>query len=553
MCPCRTLLPRQPAAYSPLRQMEAGRRAMTRIDAATLRGWIADGRELALLDAREEGEFATSHLFWAVPCPLSRREIRARALLPRLSTRIVCVDAGHGLAERLAGWLEAIGATGVAVLDGGTRAWTAAGYPLFAGVNVPSRTFGGWVAQHYGTESVEAAALKAWLVGGRDVAVLDSRTYDEFHRMSIPTSISVPGGELAYRIADLVPDPATLIVVTSAGRTRCILGAESLRRAGVPNRVMALRDGTIGWELAGLKLAHGRTERFSPGPPASAGLALQRARAFADSCGVTVIGPDELRRIEADAARTCYVLDVRDPAEFAAGHRPGSVPAPGGQLVQATDGWIGVRNARLALLDDDGVRARMTAAWLRQMGHREVFVVDGGLEAVTAPGSGPAAIPEPGGKAETIGADTLAAAVDAMVVDLAPSIAFREGHITGAMWGVRTRLEALRDKLALARLVVLTSPDGGLARLAVAEAKTLTRAPVRVLEGGTAAWIRAGYGLRHDRTTPPDDACIDVCLRPYDRNSGVEAAMRDYLSGETDLLQAIEREGTVAFGVPAAA
>ena len=219
---------------------------MTRIDAATLRGWIADGRELALLDAREEGEFATSHLFWAVPCPLSRREIRARALLPRLSTRIVCVDAGHGLAERLAGWLEAIGATGVAVLDGGTRAWTAAGYPLFAGVNVPSRTFGGWVAQHYGTESVEAAALKAWLVGGRDVAVLDSRTYDEFHRMSIPTSISVPGGELAYRIADLVPDPATLIVVTSAGRTRCILGAESLRRAGVPNRVMALRDGTIG-------------------------------------------------------------------------------------------------------------------------------------------------------------------------------------------------------------------------------------------------------------------------------------------------------------------
>ena len=49
---------------------------MNRITAATLRGWIEDGGELALLDAREEGEFGAAHLFWAVPCPLSRAEIR---------------------------------------------------------------------------------------------------------------------------------------------------------------------------------------------------------------------------------------------------------------------------------------------------------------------------------------------------------------------------------------------------------------------------------------------------------------------------------------------
>ena len=106
---------------------------------------------------------------------------------------------------------------------------------------------------------------------------------------------------------------------------------------------------------------------------------------------------------------------------------------------------------------------------------------------------------------------------------------FRDGHIPGALWGVRTRLEALRDQLAVARLVVLTSPDGALARLAVAEAKALTHAPVRVLEGGTAAWVRAAHRLQRDRTNPPDDACIDVYLRPYDRNSGIEDAMQAYL------------------------
>jgi rhodanese-related sulfurtransferase len=523
---------------------------MNRIDAATLHAWLTDGHELALLDAREEGEFGISHLFWAVPCPLSRREIRARALLPRLATRIVCVDDGRGLDEKLALWLEGLGATDVAVLDGGTPAWAAAGHELFSGVNVPSKTFGEWVAHHYGTESVEPAELMRWLDEGRNLVVLDSRTYEEFRRMSIPTGISVPGAELVYRIGDLVPDPETLVVVNCAGRTRSILGAESLRRVGIPNRVLALRDGTMGWELAGLTPARGRSERFAAGRPATAGLALARARAFAESSGVGVIGPLDLARFEEDPDRTCYVLDVRDPAEFVAGHRPGSVSAPGGQLLQATDFWIGLRRARIALIDDDGVRARMTGAWLRQMGHRDVFVVEGGLDDATVPGTAPVGVPELAAPVETIDADTLAAASDTTVVDLARSIDFRDGHIPGAHWGVRTRLDLLREKLAVARLVTLTSPDGVLARLAVPEVKAMTRATVRVLAGGTAAWTRAAHRLARDRTNPPDEACIDFYLRPYDRNSGVEEAMQAYLRWEMALVDQIARDGTVAFGVP---
>ena len=64
--------------------------------------------------------------------------------------------------------------------------------------------------------------------------------------------------------------------------------------------------------------------------------------------------------------------------------------------MQATDRWIGVRGARIVLLDDTGVRARMAAAWLRLMGHRDVCVVAGGLDAVRDGGSAAPPIPRPG-------------------------------------------------------------------------------------------------------------------------------------------------------------
>jgi rhodanese-related sulfurtransferase len=542
-------------AYPPPERAEGI--TMKRIDAHTLHGWLDDGRELAILDAREEGEFGTSHLFWAVPCPLSKCELRARALLPCPSTRVVCVDDGRGVAERLAAYLEGIGFTEVAVLDGGVAAWAGAGYVLFSGVNVPSKAFGEWVEHHFGTESVDAPELKSWIDSGRNMVVLDSRTAEEFTRMSIPSGISVPGGELAYRIGDIAPDAKTLIVVNCAGRTRSILGAESLRRAGVPNKVVALRNGTMGWELAGLRCERGRTERYNPGTPKSAALALQRAKAFAEQSGVGVIGAIDLARFEDDPDRTLYVLDVRDPAEFRAGHRPGSRSAPGGQLVQATDQWIAVRGARIVLLDDTGVRARMTAAWLRQMGHRDVFVVEGGLDEVHESGTAIVPVPELRAAVPMIDVLGLTHLLDAgdrtVVIDLGRSIDFREGHIPGAHWGIRTRLDQLRAQLAGARHVVLTSPDGVLARLAVPEIRALTDAEIRVLEGGTEAWHAFGRPLVKDRTNPPDEACVDFYLRPYDRNSGVERAMQAYLSWEIDLVREIERDGTIHFGVGDAA
>ena len=307
----------------------------------------------------------------------------------------------------------------------------------------------------------------------------------------------------------------------------------------------------------GFRCERGRTESFAPGTPKTAAMALTRAKAFAETSGVGVIGALDLARFEDDPDRTLYLLDVRDPSEFRAGHRPGSRSAPGGQLVQATDQWVGVRNARIVLLDDNGVRARMAAGWLRQMGHRDVFVVEGGLNEVRDSGVALAPIPELGTQVRSIDVPGLTELLDAgdgtVVVDVARSVEYRDGHIPGAQWGIRSRLQALRPVLAAARHVVATSPDGLLARLAVPELTGLTSAEVAALDGGTAAWHAFGRPLVKDRTAPPDEACVDCYLRPYDRNTGIEQAMHAYLAWEIDLVHEIAKDGTVRFGVEEAA
>ncbi len=525
---------------------------MRTIDAATLKGWINDGQELAILDAREDGEFGRGHLFWANPCGLSKAELRARAILPRPGVRICCVDGGEGgLAGKLASYLEAIGHRDVAVLAGGTPGWKAAGYVVFSGVNVPSKAFGEWVEHHYHTPSIDPEELKAMIDAGEDMVILDSRPMEEFNRMSIPGAVDVPGGELVYRLGEFVNKPDTTVVVNCAGRTRSIMGAESLRSAGVPNKVVALRNGTMGWELAGFQCDRGKTASYTPGTPADLATSFARADAFATRSGVQTTTRAAAEAMLADPSRTTYLLDVRDPAEFAQGHMAGSRNAPGGQLVQATDQWVAVRHARIVLVDDTGVRARMTGGWLRQLGNWEVFVCTDGLAGRLETG-GVAACPEADAiKAPVVSPAELAALLGdggAQVVELTRSIDFRAGHIPGALWGVRTRLAKLAGRLQADRPVVIAAADPALARLAVPELQALVQAPVRLLDGGTRAWKAAGLPLVADKTDPADADCIDFYLRPYDRNSGIEDAMREYLSWEIDLVHEVARDGDARFG-----
>ena len=512
------------------------------VSAFAVRAMLDDGDELALIDVREELTFSQNHVLWARNVPLSRLELRFARLVPRRTTRIVLIDENDGLAQRAATILAQAGYGDLSVLDGGVAAWEKAGFVTFSGVHVPSKAFGEFVEHDSGTPSITAQDLHALMRNGADIKVLDSRPFDEYSRISIPTGINVPGAELVLRVHDIAPSPETTIVVNCAGRTRSIIGAQSLINAGVPNKVVALRNGTMGWHLAGLECASGANDRT----PAFTDAGLARAKSLAAKVAKQfMVEQIDRRTVEAwrkDETRTTYVFDVREPAEYAAGHFPGAICAPGGQLVQATDSYAGTLGARIVLSDDKEVRALMTASWLKQMGWRDVFV-----------------LPEAGddsAEPETIvfGKPATEAAVDissifeidnVTLVDLSTSPHYRRGHIPGAWFALRGRLDRAIPKLPVRRALFLTSEDGLLASLAVEEAQAFTTMPVRWIKGGNAAWKAAGMPLSTAEKMADDP--VDVWLKPYERPDDNEAAMNAYLSWEVDLLDCIKRDGTTRF------
>ena len=226
--------------------------------------------------------------------------------MPRKATRIVLVDDNDGLAERAAKVLAAAGYTDVAILDGGNPAWEAAGFELFSGVNVPSKAFGELVEHENGTPSISAEELHALMQAGTDMVVLDSRPFDEYSRVSIPTGVNVPGAELVLRVHDMAPKPDTLVVVNCAGRTRSIIGAQSLINAGVPNKVVALRNGTMGWNLAGYTPDSGKDRRAPPVSHGALAWAKAAAEGVAQKLGIKSIDEAALAQLRAETDRTTY-------------------------------------------------------------------------------------------------------------------------------------------------------------------------------------------------------------------------------------------------------
>jgi rhodanese-related sulfurtransferase len=512
-------------------------------------------REIALLDVREEDPHAQSHPLFAANFPLARIELDAYTRLPRRTVSIVLLDDGEGLALRAAQKFAELGYTHVALLEDGLAGWIRAGGEVFRDVNVPSKAFGEFVEARLHTPMLSAPTLHELQKNGDDVVVLDARRFDEYRTMNIPGSISVPGAELVLRARALAPDAATRIVVNCAGRTRSIIGAQSLVNAGLPNPVAALRNGTIGWTLAGQALEHGSERRFDTdaGRDASSLDASRKAaHALADRAGVRRTSLEEASRWAEDAARTIYRFDVRTPEEYEAGHAPGFQNAPGGQLVQETEMFAPVRGARVVLLDDDGVRANMTASWLAQM-NIETYVVDG-VSSGSLNETGPWRHdrPQPPSVPSLAPAELSALLADpdsgVVLLDVAPGASFVKAHIIGARWILRSRLTPAYDDLPDAKRYVVTCGTNALAPYAAADVAALTGKPVHVLEGGTSAWVRAGLpteGGENGMMSPR----IDRYRRPYEGVDNAREAMQAYLEWEYGLVAQLERDGTCGFFV----
>lgn len=511
---------------------------------AALKRLIRSSEELAIIDVRDEGAFVRSHLFYACNVPLARLASGARRLMPRRQVRVILVDSRGepgSDAYEAASILRKLGYTRAGILGGGMASWDSEGLELFSGFHVPSKAFGEFIEHAHGTPHLTAQEVKAMMDRRANMVVVDSRSFEEYQRMCIPGAISLPGAELVWRIGEVAPDPTTLVVVNCAGRTRSIIGTQSLVNAHVPNPVAALKDGTSGWQLAGLELEHGQFRTVPSPSGAAANDARRRASGVAGQHDVRHIDRITLRDWQADADRTLYVFDVRPPEEYAAGHLPGSLNAPGGQLVQATDSYVGVLGARVVLVDPEGVRADITASWLAQMGCCEVAVLDAtaaDLSERSAQALHPAAI-------EGIGVQGLHAMMHSslafMVIDLADARAYAEGHLPGAVRAEAREIAAHSRRLANLDALVIASANEAETQRAIHDLLLhVTPSTMRTYTKGLAPWKSAGFAVERGEGR-------DLQLAEPARRVEIEAELRKYLRWETGLIAQMKRDGDAFF------
>jgi rhodanese-related sulfurtransferase len=511
---------------------------------------LVRGDEIALLDLREEAPHAQGHPLFATNIPLSKLEIDIWQRIPRLGTPIVLFDGGEGLNKTALHRLQSWGYEQVQLLAGDLPGWVDAGGELFIDVNSPSKAFGELVAEHKHTPMIAPEALKAQLDAGERIRVVDARRFDEYQTMSIPTGTSVPGAELVRHASALAGDTHTPIVVNCAGRTRSIIGTQSLINAGVPNPVAALRNGTIGWTLAGQQLENGQARRHPSEAPELTAAQRARVQALADRAGVRRLSLADLPALRDDPQRTTYLFDVRSPEEFAQGTLPGFRTAPGGQLVQETDFFAAVRGARIVLADDDGIRALMTGSWLRQM-NWEVWVLEGLSQAdFTAPANPVVKRPPQAVSLRTSPNELVAwlKGGDTVVLDFTTSANYVKRHIPSARYALRTDLPRILPSLVGARRLVLTCGSSLLAGYVAGDLQALTDQPVYVLEGGTQAWIDAGLPLETGETALLSPR-IDRYRRPYEGTDNPVAAMQAYLDWEYGLVAQLAKDASHGFFV----
>lgn len=520
---------------------------------AFVRNKLLNKEEIAFLDVREENPHAQEHPLFAANLPLSRIEIDAYGKLPKKNIPVVTLDDGEGFAELAAQRLSNMGYTDVSIFEGGVQGWKAAGGEVFKDVNVPSKSFGEFVESKRHTPSLSAQEVKHLIDNKEDVVVVDVRRFDEYNTMSIPTGISVPGAELVLRLPELAPNPKTKIIVNCAGRTRSIIGTQSLINAGIPNEVNALRNGTIGWTLAGQELDKGQIRKFQEVSEATKNEAAHRARSVADRAGVKRASLKDIREWQAQSERTTYLFDTRTPEEYEAGHLPGFRSVPGGQLVQETEMVAPVRGARIVLVDPSGgsVRANMPASWLAQMAW-DVYVLDEISTAeLTDKGSWQAPMPELP-EVESVDAitasDWLKTDSKTIVIDFSTHANYVKGHIPGSWYALRSQLAEAIKTIPLVDRYLVTSAPAELSLFAAKELQSLTKAEVLVIEGGNAAWLKAGLAIEKGAShlaSPP----LDRYKRPYEGTSIDPAAMQAYLDWEFGLVEQLGRDGTHHFWV----
>jgi rhodanese-related sulfurtransferase len=260
--------------------------------------------EFAVIDPRNATDFAAGHLLAATNLSVNQLEQLIPLAVPHLQTLCVVYDAGGGEAEQAAELLKSVGYSNVAILYDGIAAWEASGGAVFSGVSVPGKAFGEFVEKVCGTPSMTAAELFHRQKRDPKLLLIDSRTAEEHTSYCIPGALLCSGAELLYRVLPLA-DSDTEIVVHCGGRTRSIIGAQTLIDAGC-KRVYALENGTMAWQFEGLELEYGN--EVSIPEPDDTLLPMIQATAQQMAARWFI---DRVSSIPIRAVRNRYLIDVR--------------------------------------------------------------------------------------------------------------------------------------------------------------------------------------------------------------------------------------------------
>ena len=515
-----------------------------KISAPQLHALMQGSAPYALIDVRESGEYNSSHIPGASLIPRRRIEFIIEESIPAKNVPVIICDDDGRRAPLAAATLRRLGYAHVSILDGGVNRWASDDYPTEWGVNVPSKDFGEKLEVIHHVPEITADDLHQRIQRGDKLVILDTRTPEEYQRFCIPGGRSMPGGELALRITDIQNeiDPDTTVILNCAGRTRSITGTHVLQRMGIP--ALGLKNGTSGWLLAGYELENG-ADRLQLPEVSDAGRAASETYAarIANEDGVQYLAPDALTQLIAQRdSQTVYLTDVRTDAEYRQGHIPGFRWWPGGQAVQRADDLAVVKNATLVFCCDARARATVTASFYRQMGHQEVYVVDGGAPAWAASGR-----PLDTGLERTPVAGLNAALANATLIspqelhNHPPEITlfvdtsqdYSAGHTPGAQWLSRSWLEIEIPAIAPDQTapIAVTCANGRNSALAAATLRELGYTNISVLDGGLTAWRQANLPIEPGLTgitRPPSDINYLGVDRSY-------AEMMNYLRWETEL------------------
>ncbi|MEH6724905.1 MAG: rhodanese-like domain-containing protein, partial [Hyphomicrobiales bacterium] len=491
---------------------------------------------------REAGQFIEQHLLFAIPLPYSVLELKIMDLVPRKDVPILLIDEGDQVAERAATRLEELGFSDVLVLQGGMPAWVMTGFPVYKGVNVPSKVMGELAETVWHPDMITPEALKTKLDSGVPLRFYDVRPQAEYAKMRVPKAACMPNGELAHRIAAVEgKDKNRPIVLTCAGRTRGIIGAIGLKLSGHPGPVAALENGTQGWALSGSKLERGnKAEPLPPLQTTDQQISSQRGAEMCARFNIERISPGGAEERLHAQDRTTYFFDLRTQDEADAEPLAGARVVPGVQLVQATDQYVGVRHARLILACDTGLRSAIAAFWLHQLGF-QVFVlalndwsewqtVSDSDSAISLPDM--VSLPA----SEITPADIL--------IDVRPSQDYQNSHIEGASWSIRPMIGDLSARHSGMRMLFIDAGDGR-AQLCAIDAIKAGHKDVAIVEGGHDTLSQQGWHLVSTPDTPSDKDAIDFPFFVHDRHDGNLESARRYLAWETGLvaqLDAVERQ-----------